>query len=71
MKAFGVARMEYITTSDKFETTYHEAGGTTCGALDQMVHHAVDLGRDDTGCGIWSYLIYYKRRKEISNIICV
>jgi hypothetical protein len=32
-KAFGAARMEYCTSSDKFETTYHKRGGTNCGAL--------------------------------------
>jgi hypothetical protein len=50
--------MEYSTTSDKFETTYHKPGGTTCGALGQMVHNVVDSVRDDTGCDRWSYLTY-------------
>jgi hypothetical protein len=58
-KAFGAARMEYSTSSDKFETTYHKPGGTIiCGALGQMVHRVVDSGRDATGCGRWSYLTY-------------
>jgi hypothetical protein len=50
--------MENSTNSDKFETTYHKSGGTVCGALGQMVHRVVDSGRDDTGCGIWSYITY-------------
>jgi hypothetical protein len=57
-KAFGTARMEYSTTSDKFETTYHKPGGTICGALVQMVHRVLDSGQDDIGCGRWSYLTY-------------
>jgi hypothetical protein len=51
-------RMEYSTTLDKFDTTYHKPGGTICGALGQMVHRVVDSGREDIGCGIWSYLTY-------------
>jgi hypothetical protein len=42
-KAFGVARMEYCTSSDKFETPYHKRGGMTCGSLGQMVHR-VSIG---------------------------
>jgi hypothetical protein len=68
-KSFGTARMEYSTTSDKFETTYHKPGGTTCGALGQMVHHVVDSGRDDTGCGRWSYITY--SAKEGKKVVIV
>jgi hypothetical protein len=57
-KAFGAARMEYCTLSDKFETTYHKRGGTTCGALGQMVHRVIASGRDETGCGRWSDITY-------------
>jgi hypothetical protein len=57
-KAFGAARLEYSMISDKFETTYHKPGGNVCGALGQMVHRVVDAGRDETGCGRWSYLTY-------------
>jgi hypothetical protein len=32
-KSFGAARIEYSTTSDKFETAYHKPGGTICGVL--------------------------------------
>jgi hypothetical protein len=63
-KAFGAARMEYITTSDKFEITYHKPGGTICGALGQMFHRVVDSGRDDTGCGRWSYITYAARESK-------
>jgi hypothetical protein len=57
-KASGAAKLEYSTTSDKFETAYHKPVGTVCGALGQMVHHIVDAGRDINGCGRWSYLTY-------------
>jgi hypothetical protein len=57
-KAFGAARLEYYTLSDNFETPYHKIGGTTCGALGQMVHRVISSGRDETGCGRWSKLIY-------------
>jgi glutamate synthase domain-containing protein 2 len=50
-KAFGAARMEYCTSSYKFETTYHNRGGMTFGALVQMVHRVIASGRDETGCG--------------------
>jgi hypothetical protein len=52
-KAFGAARMEYCTSSNKFETTYHKRGGTTCGALGHMVHRVIPSGRDETGCCRW------------------
>jgi hypothetical protein len=58
IKSFGAARMEYSTTLDKFETTYHKPGGTVCGALGHMMHRVVDSGRGDTGCGRWSYITY-------------
>jgi hypothetical protein len=58
IKAFCAARMEYSTTPDKFETTYHKPGRTVCGVLRQMVHIVVDSGCDDTGCGRWSYITY-------------
>jgi hypothetical protein len=61
IKAFGAARMEYSTTSDQFETTYHKPGGTVYGRLGHMVHRVVDSGRDDTGCGRWSYITYAKK----------
>jgi hypothetical protein len=57
-KAFGAARLEYSTISDKFETTYHKPGGNACEALGQMVYRVVDVGRDETGCGRRSYLAY-------------
>jgi hypothetical protein len=47
-KAFGAARMEYCTSSDKFEKTYHKTGGTTCGYLGQMVHRVIASGHDET-----------------------
>jgi hypothetical protein len=47
-EAFGAVSMEYCTSSDKFETTYHKRCGTTCGALGQMVHRVIASGRDET-----------------------
>jgi hypothetical protein len=52
-KAFGAARMEYCTSSDKLETAYHKRGGTTCGDLGQIVNRVIASGRDETGCGRW------------------
>jgi hypothetical protein len=74
-KAFGAARTEYSATSDKFETMYHKPEGTTCRELCQIVHHIVNLGREDTGCGRWSYLTYAaKEGKKVaivsSYIVC-
>jgi hypothetical protein len=57
-KSFVAARMEYSTTSDKFETTNHKLGGTVCSALGKMMHRVVNSGRDDTRCGRWSYITY-------------
>jgi hypothetical protein len=68
-KAFGAARMEYSTTSDKFETTYHKPGGINFEALGRMVHRIVDSGRDGTGCGRWSYLTY--TAKEVNKVAIV
>jgi hypothetical protein len=66
-KAFGAARMEYCTLSDKFETTYDKRGGTTCGALGHMVRIVIASGRDETGCGRWSQRTYAtKENKKIT-----
>jgi hypothetical protein len=68
-KAFGAARMEYCTSSDKFETTYHKRGGTTCGDLGQMVDRVIASGRNKTGCGRWSQITYAaKENKKITLI---
>jgi hypothetical protein len=68
-KAIGAARMEYCTSSDKFETTYHKRGGTTRGALGQMVHRVIVSGRDETGCGRWYQITYAaKENKKITLI---
>jgi hypothetical protein len=61
--------MEYITTLDKFETTYHKPGGTVCGALGKMLHIVVDSGLDDTGCGRWSYITYAAKEGNIVAIV--
>jgi hypothetical protein len=57
-KAFVASRMEYRTSADKFETTYHKPVGMVYGALGQMVHRVVDAGRGETGCDRWYYLTY-------------
>jgi hypothetical protein len=67
-KAFGAARMEYCTSSNKFETTYHKRGGTTCGALGQMVHRVIASGRDETGCGRWSQITYAAKESNTMTI---
>jgi hypothetical protein len=67
--AFGAARLEYCTSSDKFETTYHKRGGTTCGALGQMVHRVKASGRDETGCGIWLQITYAAKESRKMTII--
>jgi hypothetical protein len=68
-KAFGAARMEYCTSSDKFERTYHKRGGTTCGDLGQMVHRVIASGRDETGCGRWSQITYAAKESKKMTII--
>jgi hypothetical protein len=68
-KAFGAARLEYCTPSDKFETTYHEIGGTSCGALGQMVHRVIASGRDETGCGRWSQITHAAKESKKMTII--
>jgi hypothetical protein len=56
VKAFGAARVDHGTTKDKFETSSFNSVGTASAALGKMVHHKVKTGRDDTGCGQWSYI---------------
>jgi hypothetical protein len=68
-KAFGAARLEYCTSSDKFESTYHKRGGTTCGALGQIVHRVTPSGRDETGCGRWSQITYAAKKGKKMTII--
>jgi hypothetical protein len=57
-KAFGSARVEYSTSSSKFETTHNKPGGTLCAALGSWVHRVIGYGKDETGCGRWSYITY-------------
>jgi hypothetical protein len=68
-KAFGAARMEYCTSSDKFETTYHKRGGTTCEALGQMVHRVIASRRDETGCDRWSQIRYVAKENKKRTLI--
>jgi hypothetical protein len=69
VKAFGAARVDYITTKDKFETSPFKPGGTASAALGKMVHRVVKTDRDDTGCGSWSYITFNgKENKHITVI---
>jgi hypothetical protein len=58
VKAFGATRVDQSTTKDKFETSPFKPGGTASAALGEMVHRVVKTGRDDTGCGRWSYITF-------------
>jgi hypothetical protein len=58
VKAFGAARGECRTTKDKFETSPFKPGGAARAALGGMVHRVVKTGRDETGCGRWSYITF-------------
>jgi hypothetical protein len=66
---FCAAIMEYYTSSNKFETTYHKRGGTTCGALGQMVHRVIASGCDETGGGRWSQITYAAKESNKMTII--
>jgi hypothetical protein len=60
-KAFGSARVEYSTSSSKFETTHNKPGGTLCAVLGSWVHRAIGSGKDETGCDRWSYTTYAEK----------
>jgi hypothetical protein len=69
VKDFGASRVDYSTTKDKFETSSFIPGGTASAALGKMVHRVVKTGRDDTGCGRWSYITFNgKENKHITVI---
>jgi hypothetical protein len=69
VKSFGAARVDYSTTKDKFETSPFKPDGTASAALGKMVHRVVKTGRDDTGCGRWSYITFNgKENKHITVI---
>jgi hypothetical protein len=66
VKAF---RVDNSTTKNKFETSPFKPGGTVSAALGEMVHRVVKIGRDDTGCGRWSYVTFnVKENKHITVI---
>jgi hypothetical protein len=70
-KAFGSARVEYSTSSRKFETTHNKPGGTLCAALGSWVHMVIGSGKDETGCGRWSYITYAaKDDMKVSVVSC-
>jgi hypothetical protein len=54
IKAFGAARTEYGTSSDKFETFNYKPGGTLCSALGPWAHRVCASGSNKTGCGRWT-----------------
>jgi hypothetical protein len=68
-KAYGAERLEYCTSSDKFETTFHKRGGTTCGALGQIAHRVIASGSDETGCGRWLQITYAAKESKKMTII--
>jgi hypothetical protein len=68
-KSFGAARLEYCTSSDKFETIYHKRGGTIYGDLGQMVHRVIASGRDETGCDRWLQITYAAKESKKMTII--
>jgi hypothetical protein len=70
-KSFGSARVEYSTSSSKFETTHNKPGGTLCAALGSWVHRVIGSGKDETGCGRWSYITYaVKDDMKVSVVSC-
>jgi hypothetical protein len=69
VKAFGAARVDYSTTKDKFETSPFKPGGTASAALRKMVHRVVKTGRDDTGCGCWSYITFNGKENNHITVI--
>jgi hypothetical protein len=70
-KAFGSARVEYSTSSSKFETTHNKPGGTLCAALGSWVHRMIGSVKDETGCGRWSYITYAaKDDMKVSVVSC-
>jgi hypothetical protein len=70
-KAFVSARVEYSTSSSKFETKHNKPGGTLCAALGSWVHRVIGSGKDNTGCGRWSYTTYAaKDDMKVSVVSC-
>jgi hypothetical protein len=70
-KAFGAARVECSTSSSKFETTHNKPGGSLCAALGPWVHRVIGSGKDETGCGRWSYTTYAaKDDMKVSAVSC-
>jgi hypothetical protein len=66
---FGEASVDYSTTKDTFETSPFKPGGTASAAMGKMVNRVVKTGRDDTGCGRWSYITFNgKENKHITLI---
>jgi hypothetical protein len=69
VKAFGAARVECSTTKDKFETSPFKPGGTSSAALGKMEYSMVKTGRDETGCGRWSYITFNGKENKQSTVI--
>jgi hypothetical protein len=61
IKAFGTARTEYGTSSDKFKTSNYKPGGTLYSALGTWAHIVCASGRDKTDCGRYTFLTYNAR----------
>jgi hypothetical protein len=70
-KAFGSARVEYSTSSSKFETTRNKPGGTLCAATWSWVHRVIGSKKNKTCCGRWSFITYAsKDDMKVSMVSC-
>jgi hypothetical protein len=69
VKDVGALRVDYSTTKDKFETWPFKPGGTANAELEKMVHRVVNAGRDDIGCGRWSYITFNGKENNHITVI--
>jgi hypothetical protein len=65
----GAAKAEFGTSSEIFENTHYNPGGTVIIALGPWVHKIVDTGGDPTGCGPWNYIMYDGEDGKITTVI--
>jgi hypothetical protein len=69
-KTFRGARVELCTSDVSFEVRY-KPGGTETAALGNWSHRVVGRGRDPTGCGRWSYVIYGEKGSKLITYVSV
>jgi hypothetical protein len=48
------------------EDTHYKPGGTAISVLGKWDNLVIELGLDDTGCGIWSYVCLGKGKKKLA-----